>query len=62
MFLCDIDVTCVCMHTLGDLSPELPAPVGPVQGISGGVSFSFVFLGPHPCLMEVPRLGVESEL
>ena len=25
-------------------------------------SLSFVFLGPHPRHMEVPRLGVESEL
>ena len=25
-------------------------------------SFSFVFLGPHPQRMEIPRLGVESEL
>ena len=25
-------------------------------------SFIFVFLVPHPQLMEVPRLGVESEL
>ena len=25
-------------------------------------SFFFVFLGPHPQHMEVPRLGVESEL
>ena len=24
--------------------------------------FFFVFLGPHPWHMEVPRLGVESEL
>ena len=24
--------------------------------------FSFFFLGPHPQLMEVPRLGIESEL
>ena len=24
--------------------------------------FIFVFLGPHPWHMEVPRLGVESEL
>ena len=24
--------------------------------------FFFVFLGPHPCHMEVPRLGVQSEL
>ena len=24
--------------------------------------FFFVFLGPHPQRMEVPRLGVESEL
>ena len=25
-------------------------------------SFFFVFLGPHPQHMEIPRLGVESEL
>ena len=24
--------------------------------------FFFVFLGPHPCHKEVPRLGVKSEL
>ena len=24
--------------------------------------FTFVFLGPHPWHMEVPRIGVESEL
>ena len=26
------------------------------------LNFFFVFLGPHPEHMEVPRLGVESEL
>ena len=28
----------------------------------GVVVFFFVFLGPHPQHMEVPRLGVESEM
>ena len=26
------------------------------------LSLSFVFLGPHPLHMEVPRLGIKSEL
>ena len=26
------------------------------------ITMSFVFLGPHPRYMEVPRLGIESEL
>ena len=29
---------------------------------SKGFSFAFCFLGPHPWHMEVPRLGVKSEL
>lgn len=28
----------VWTHTLADLSSECPAPIGPVQGISGSVS------------------------
>ena len=31
-------------------------------GCSSILSFFFVFLGPHPLHMEVPRLGVELEL
>ena len=26
------------------------------------ICFFIFFLGPHPCLMEIPQLGVESEL
>ena len=30
--------------------------------VFGGLFICFIFLGPHPQPMEVPRLGVESEL
>ena len=45
-----------------------PLPVSPYSGpwgmecSPGGAFLKFVFSGPHPRQMEVPRLGVKSEL
>ena len=38
MCVCDVCVPCVWMCTPADVPPELLAPAGPVQGMSGGVS------------------------
>ena len=37
-------------------------PKNKTNKISRDKTIFFVFLGPHPWHMEVPRLGVESEL
>ena len=54
------------------LGTRLPAPPSPTIPVAlhqlrdaeeyTGTIFLFVFLGPHPQHMEVPRLGVEAEL
>ena len=42
--------------------PGHPAPVKHQQRNLNRIIYLFIFLGPHLQLMEVPRLGVESEL
>ena len=49
----------------GGLCAILQVPVGKTQsyfGVFWFVCLFLVFLGPHPQHMEVPRLGVKSEL
>ena len=46
--------------------PKVTSSIPDTTGVSHTASFFFFFfwsfLGPHPQHMEVPRLGVESEL
>ena len=55
------------MGVYKEYSQELVYVVGlscePVSGVVlNSIFFSFVFLGPHPQHMEVPRLEAELEL
>ena len=51
---------CILAHSLEILISQ--SEVGLRVCISFSFFFFFVFLGPHPRHMEVPRLGVQSEL
>ena len=55
---------CVCCFLASNFFLNLsPFPVSFAQNfLSSSAFFFFSFLGPHLWLMEVPRLGVKSEL
>ena len=52
----------VCVYTYVHMHTHIlfPSQCGKVSSVAA--FFFLVFLGPHPQHMEVPRLGVESEL
>ena len=59
----DVHSSALLLHDLMKQAVDTITPIGEKHGENLQKIFFFLcFLGPHLCYMEVPRLGVESEL